>query len=45
MGIMSVHKLVLLLTGRLADADRGRVAESVYKAVMADMEPDVRWCG
>jgi len=42
MGMMNVHKLVLLLTGRLADSELVNVAESEDKAVMADIETDVR---
>jgi TRAP-type transport system small permease protein len=42
MGMMNVHKLVLLMTGRLADSELVNVVESEDKAVMADIETDVR---
>ena len=42
MGIMNVHKLVLLLTGRLPDSELVNVVESEDKVVLADIEPEER---
>lgn len=42
MGIMNVHKLVRLLTGRLADSELVNVGVSEDQAVVADTAPDVR---
>jgi TRAP-type C4-dicarboxylate transport system permease small subunit len=42
MGIMNLHKLVLLLTGRLSEADLVLVVESEDKVVLAEIEPEVR---
>ena len=40
MGIMNLHKLVLLLTGRLAESDLVMVVESEDQVVLADMAPE-----
>jgi TRAP-type C4-dicarboxylate transport system permease small subunit len=40
MGIMNLHKLMLLLTGRLAESDLVMVVESEDQVVLADMAPE-----
>ncbi len=42
MGIMNLHKLFLLLTGRLTESDLVMVVESEDQVVLADMAPEVR---
>jgi hypothetical protein len=39
---MNLHKLVLLLTGRLSEADLVLVVESEDKIVLENLEPEVR---
>jgi TRAP-type transport system small permease protein len=42
MATMNLHKLVLLLTGRLSEADLVMVVESEDKVVLENLEPEVR---
>ena len=42
MGIMNLHKLALLLTGRLAESDLVMVVESEDQVVLAEITPEVR---
>jgi len=42
MGVMNVHKLVLLLTGRLAESDLVMVAESEDTVVLDDVATQAR---
>jgi len=42
MGIMNVHKLALLLTGRLAESDLVMVVESEDQVTLTEITPEVR---
>ena len=42
MGIMNLHKLALLLTGRLAESDLVMVVESEDQVVLAEITPEAR---
>jgi TRAP-type C4-dicarboxylate transport system permease small subunit len=42
MAVMNLHKLFLLFTGRLSEADLVMVVESEDKVVLETLEPEVR---